>query len=305
MFALPVDYAAPKLPQPSTTPLTHLPTDLELPTALSEYAHARVKACTMRGASALITAWSIPATMLLNDYQLQWFLSHRLGIAFPAMNGTPLLCHPRCFHIGKEPASYVNRPDLFLTADLLIHYLGCGVLGLSLQRHNLFCRILVGAVTTELGVKASFIEKLASDEATKRQVDAVYHAWSQIPATTAVDATVACVLLEKHIKEAVKSAHAIFITRDKQKRKKHRYYSNDEEGDRQFISIVATTFGGLGPKSFWTWFDTAFKAAVANDIAAGNSGRSALQRKSYALQLAQASLIKSTAAMVAELAHTA
>ena len=63
MMALPVDYAAPKLPQPSTTPLTHLPTELELPTALSEYAHARVKACTMRGASALITAWSIPATM--------------------------------------------------------------------------------------------------------------------------------------------------------------------------------------------------------------------------------------------------
>ena len=172
------------------------------------------------------------------------------------------------------------------------------------MRHNLFCRVLVNAVTTELGIKASFIEKLYSDEATRRQVDAVYHAWSQIPATTGVDATVACVLLEKHLRDAVKSAYAIFTERDKQKRKKHKYYSDDKEGDRQLISIVATTFGGIGPKSFWTWFDSSFKDAVANDIAAGNSGRSALQRKSYALQLAQATLIKSTAAMVSDLAHT-
>jgi len=221
----------------------------------------------------------------------------------PTYNKTPLKCHPKCSYIGSVPASFVNRPDLYLTAVLLLHFVSCGVLGLSLQRHNTFCRVLVDAVCTEFGVKASYIEKLASDEESRRQVDAVYNVWSQIPATTGVDATVSCVLLDAHIREAAKSASYIFASRDKEKRKKHRYYSANSDRDRQLIAIVATTHGGLGPNSFWKWFDGAFKDAVARDIIEGNSGRSALQRKSHALQLAQATLVKASATMVAELAH--
>ena len=141
LHALPIDYAAHKTLRPSTTPLAQLPIELPLPTALSEYAHARTRACAIRGTGCLITAWSIPSTVLLTDFQTVWFLIHRLGIRMPSYNKTPLKCHPKCCHLGSQPASFINRPELYLTADLLLHYVSCGVLGLSLQRHNSFWRV--------------------------------------------------------------------------------------------------------------------------------------------------------------------
>ena len=50
----------------------------------------------------------------------------------------------------------------------------------------------------------------------------------------------------------------------------------------------------MGPDAFWDWFDGAFAEAVLGDIRAGATGRSALQRKSVALQTAQASLMRAT-----------
>ena len=105
------------------------------------------------------------------------------------------------------------------------------------------------------------------------------------------------------MQQAATSAKELFRLKAKAKIKKHTYYSADEHGDRMFVAMVVTTMGGIGPASFWRWFDGAFQRAVATDIALGSTGRSALQRKSMALQRAQSALAKANANMIAKLAR--
>ena len=289
-------------PRPMTTTLEDLPVDIPLPRALSEFAHARIRACSVCGANSLLSAWSIPRMCLLSDYQVVWWLCHRLGLANPLFINTPLSCQPQCKDIPpSDRASPLNKPELYYAAGLLIHFIVCGCKGLSLQWHNSWCRVIVGAIGKELGIVPSFVDKLASDETTQNQVDAVYHVFHSLPSTTGVDATIGSPLAKAYIKKAAQCAYDIFEVKADKKFKKHTYYSKDEYGDRQLVVAVGTTFGGMGPDSFWAWCDGAYVWVVASEIAKGSTGRSALQRKSLMLQASQTCLIKANAQMVSTL----
>ena len=269
--------------------------------------HARLRATAVRGASALLTAWAIiPRSVLLPDDAVVWFLTHRLGLQHPSFPTPPLTCRGGrrpCPSIPPlHPASPTHRPALFASAPLCLHFLGCGARALSLQRHNSVCRVLVSAVARELGASPSFTEKLFSDAESRRLVDAVFTVWSRLPSHFGVDATVACPLLPSLLAQSSSSASAIFDRRDAEKRAKHRFFSSDPAGERALIVIAVTTLGGIGPVSFWEWFDGAFAEAVAREIALGAPGREALQRKSLVLQHAQSVLVRACADMVAQLA---
>lgn len=221
---LPVDFDAPAYPRPMTTTLEDLPVDIPLPRALSEFAHARIRACSVRGANSLLSAWSIPRTCLLSDYQVVWWLCHRLGLANPLFINAPLSCQPQCKDIPpSDRASPLNKPELYYAAGLLIHFIVCGCKGLSLQWHNSWCRVIVGAICKELGIVPSFVDKLASDETTQNQVDAVYHVFHSLPSTTGVDATIGCPLAKAYIKKAAQCAYDIFEVKADKKFKKHTY----------------------------------------------------------------------------------
>ena len=101
------------------------------------------------------------------------------------------------------------------------------------------------------------------------------------------------------------SASHIFTLRSDAKIAKHKGFSSDANGTKGFVAIVVNNYGAMGPDAFWSWFDGAFAEAALGDIREGATGRSALQRKSVALQTAQASLMRATAEMVSSSAAAA
>ena len=129
-------------------------------------------------------------------------------------------------------------------------------------------------------------------------MDAIVAAFHRRPEYLGLDATIAVPLLQSYLAAAASSAKRIFAVRAREKSGKHKGFSNDATGTKGFLAIVGNHFGGIGTDEFWTWFDGAFAEAVLGDIRSGATGRSALRRKSLALQLAQASLMRATADMV-------
>ena len=277
-----------------------------LPTAITRFALAGIRAAGRRGADALLTAWSIPPAVALNDFAVTFFICSRLRIPLPFFTAPPTSCHSRCHVIPpRRPATAAHRPDLLLTAPLALHQMACGASGRSLSRHNALTRILVGAACKELGVTPQLHDKLHSDPDSARLVDAIVTAYHRRPEHLGIDATVAVPLLPSYVNAAMSSAAHVFTLRSQAKSKKHIGFSADTNGTKGFVAIVVNNFGAMGPDAFWEWFDGAFAEAVLGDIRSGETGRSALQRKSVALQTAQASLMRATAEMVSSSAADA
>ena len=96
-------------------------------------------------------------------------------------------------------------------------------------------------------------------------VDAVVTAWDAEPPVLGIDATVVCPLLPTYLDAAARSATEIFVRRARDKAQKHKGFSQDDTGTKGFRALVVTHMGGIGPASFWNfweWFDRAFTSAV-------------------------------------------
>ena len=290
----------PAVPTPAAVHIAEAPATAPLPTALTVFAHAGIRAASQKGAAALLTAWSIPADTLLSDYALQYFVCARLRLPFPFFQNPPMHCHPRCHFIPpSRPASHSHHPNLFLIAALALHHIACGASGKSLARHNAICRILVKAVCKELGVTPQLIERLHSSTESRRMVDAVVTAFQNTPEHLGIDATVSVSLLPSYIRAAARSGTAIFQQRANEKKKKHEGFSADQTGSKGFLAMVMNHLGGTGPAEWWKWFDAAFAQAVLTELRTGVVYRSAMQRKAFALQKAQSALMRASADMIA------
>ena len=298
LFTLP-RVIGPCVPRLAAHPCHDLPASCPLPAATTDLAVAGIRAASQRGAGALLTAWSIPREVTLSDFALTFFLCSRLRIPFPFFTTPPVTCHAKCGVIPPDrPASTTHRRDLFDTAPLALHQMACGASGKSLARHNAFTRVLVCAACKELGVTPQLHDKLHSDPESRRLVDAIVAAFHRRPEYLGLDATIAVPLLQSYLSAAASSAKSIFGQRAREKSGKHKGFSGDATGTKGFLAIVGNHLGGIGTADFWAWFDGAFAEAVLGDIRTGATGRSALRRKSLALQLAQASLMRATAEMV-------
>ena len=129
-------------------------------------------------------------------------------------------------------------------------------------------------------------------------VDAIVTTFNRMPEHIGIDATVAVSLLPSYVVAAAKSGTAIFDRRAAEKARKHLGYSNDETGVKGFLACVINHLGGIGPNEFWAWFDGTFTEAAIADAQAGIVRRSAASRKSFALQAAQAALLRASADMI-------
>ena len=175
-------------------------------------------------------------------------------------------CHPRCKVITAAAPATGSHPLAYATPHAY-HQLRCGVTNARTLAHNSFITLLASALAP-LGFHADVSNHLQSSDTSRRQVDAVLTSIRR-PRPLAVDASLSCPLLPSHLDAAALSAAGIFAARAAEKIAKHA--AGCELLQRDYLSFILTTLGGVGPPAFVEFLRDSFFHAGLAAVAAGTA----------------------------------
>ena len=178
---------------------------LRLAHRAADHAVARVHACTLRGAAALLLCYRIPPGTLLSDAEFTFFVCHRLGIPIPlalVAAAAILRCTPKCRTItAAKPLTAAHA--LFPLHQHCLHQLTCGASSLRLRRHNNLARCAATTLAAEASLEASLTTNLHSSLTSNTRVDLLLTS-ALAEQDTAIDFTVSCPLLPTYLPIAVR-----------------------------------------------------------------------------------------------------
>jgi hypothetical protein len=275
---------------------------LRLARRAADHAVARVRACTLRGAAALLLCHRIPPGTLLSDAEFTFFVCHRLSIPIPlalVAAAAILRCTPKCRTItAAKPLTAAHA--LFPLHQHCLHQLTCGASSLRLRRHNNLARCAATTLAAEASLEASLTTNLHSSLTSNTRVDLLLTS-ALAEQDTAIDFTVSCPLLPTYLPTAVRDPTDIIQRRAAEKTSKHG--PGSAARDRLFLPWVLTTFGGMGPKSIWHYVDTIYATSASLARASKAERHVVASRKADFLAALQAILTRSCFHMMTT--HTA
>ena len=245
----------------------YLPTDPRTNQPLSALARARIRASGAPFAGALLAAQRIHPPALLTNADFTFWITHRTGLPHPSVPFLRLTtCHPRCKAITAAAPATGSHPLAYATPHAY-HQLRCGATNARILAHNSFI-ILLASALAPLGFHADVSNHLQSSDTSRRQVDAVLTSIRR-PRPLAVDASLSCPLLPSHLEAAAVSAIEVFAARAAEKIAKHA--AGCELLQRDYLSFILTTLGGVGPPAFVEFLRDSFFHAGLAAVAAGTA----------------------------------
>ena len=239
---------------------------------------ARIRHAAAHGASALFSAYYIPACSALSTEATQFLFCHRLGIPLPFLpSPPPAHCHPRCHAYPPSrpiPASHYLHPLI----GHAYHQLACRVGPHRHRKHDALNALIAATVREMLKVDATTAESsLYSSTTSGKKVDIIITSYDLHPPITAIDSTVSCPMLPTYVAAAALSASALFTARSDEKMDKH--LPGCVELGRSFLAIVFSSLGGIGPAAAVDYMDSIFSPALTSERLAGGSGQRTAHRR--------------------------
>ena len=210
----------------------------------------------------------------------------------------PDFCQPRCpvFPPGRPVPP--SSPHHALLAHA-IHRIVCVVGPFRHRRHDAIVRLIAAAFRDLLQIHATTSTRLCSSSRNGRKVDCVITDYTRHPPVTAIDATISCPLCPSLSAAAALDATTLFATRARHKIEKH--LPGCAELGRSFTPIVMTTLLGIGPAPAREFLDSIFSPALAEELLAFGSGRSASLRRLIFVQSLQVALVRGIADQLASI----
>ena len=135
----------------------------------------------------------------------------------------------------------------------------------------------------------------------KHALDMLLTAWHLRIPQISFDVTVSCSFLPTYLDKAIADGNEIFVRRGQQK--VDHYTADCDDLGIAFCAWVLNSMGGMGPSSFWEWFDGMFKRHGALQHAQGAPKGAAAESKSLALAELQAVFIRAQTNQVRSLAN--
>ena len=173
-----------------------------------------------------------------------FFISHRIGTAYPFASALRLRrCHPTCTTLTSASPAAPNHP-LHYAAEHAYHQMRCRCTNQRILVHNSLTRSTTAAISNASTSLHTEYTHLQSSANSRHQIDAIISG-AHLTRSLAIDTTITCPLLPSYLADAALSASAIFETKAYRKIAKHR--AGCASLERDFLPLVATTLGGVGP----------------------------------------------------------
>ena len=100
---------------------------------------ARIRSCTIRGSSSILRIRHLPPTILLTDFEVTFFICHRLGIPLaPHLVATDRLtsCSKSCSTIPPSRPIMNQHHPLYYQLPHAYHHIACGCDSGRIDRHE-------------------------------------------------------------------------------------------------------------------------------------------------------------------------
>ena len=261
------------------------------PSPAAPHHRARLRACTVPGATVPFATTAITELNSYTDLQTTFIYCNLLGLPHPFITSAPG-CHPKCSRHTPEEAANPLTPQCH---RLAYHHIACPAGGFLKARHDAVAAEIARILSVEAGYLCTLRQGLGSSQTSNKQVDIVAYAWWRSAKPLAVDVTVSNPMLPSYIAAAVTDAKAILRLREKEKTDKHG--PGCKAMERDFAAAVYTTFGGAGGAKMIRTINSIFAESIAADKAAGGTGWAPAQRKLRVLESIAATLHRGSAAM--------
>lgn len=174
--------------------------------------------------------------------------------------------------------------------------MSCGVGPWRIRRHDTLAKLIAAVAQAELRAIVSTSNRLSSSSHSGTKTDIVIEANGAEPPITTLDVTVSCPTLPSYVTASASDATAIFTARDREKSSKH--LPGCAEQLRSYITVVITTYGGIGPAAARDYMESFFHQSYTAELLAGGTGSLTARRRQDLYLRLHTSLVRSTLAMV-------
>jgi hypothetical protein len=262
----------------------------------SKLEKTRLRHAAAPHASALIAAYYLPSDSQLTDPAAILHICHRLGLPIPWATQNQTHCHPDC---GQYPPSHPFPHGSTLQQHPASHFhtLACAIDGIRSDRHDRITHIIARLCRKLLQASTNFTTHLSSSLTCGRKVDCIVFTLFLKPPRTAIDITISVPFVPSHLdKHGTHPAEHLFKHRANQKHFKH--------GDgcvalrAQFLPIVLSSLGGIGPPEALDWLTSLFANSYSTEYTTSRTAHHTADSRSEFHQAIAASLATSQAEMI-------